>query len=67
MSSVTRTARCVILELSADTSNISGQLIDEEGSAMPFSGWLGLASRLEQLFAPDPGDAAPGREIHPST
>lgn len=43
---------------------MAGRSVNEDGTAAPFDGWLGLAGILERLLTPAdrPEAAAPGRD-----
>ena len=44
------TSRRLSLNLDATTSQLRGELRDEDGGARAFTGWLGLAAALEQTL-----------------
>jgi hypothetical protein len=50
-----RGLRRLTIEVNGAQDPIAGQLIDERGASLPFSGWLGLASGLERLLGPGRG------------
>jgi hypothetical protein len=45
--------RTFTLRVNVEAEPIAGDLADEGGAAQEFIGWLGLASALEALLAPE--------------
>ena len=52
--------RRLSLEVELDTDPPVGSLRDERGEAIPFNGWLGLASALDRALRAAPGGTGIG-------
>ena len=52
--------RRLSLEVEPDTNPPVGSLRAERGEAIPFNGWLGLASALDRALRAAPGGTAGG-------
>ena len=59
--------RRLSLEVEPDTDPPVGSLRDERGEAIPFNGWLGLASALDRALRAAPGGRGSGEREGPLT
>jgi hypothetical protein len=49
------------LEVERRAESIAGRLSDDQGMTLPFSGWLGFASALQQALDRPAADEPPNR------